>query len=310
MIAHRNDLLTDSHGQRHDHNVSGGERRVGAALLLIGSFMAIEIVGGILAGSLALLADAAHMLTDAVALGLAWVAIHLSGRPADPVRTYGFGRFQVLAAFSNGLGLLFLCVWIVTEVVSRVLQPQLVLGLPMLLVAVAGLAVNIAAFLILHGADRANINIRGASLHVLGDLLGSLAALVAAVVILWTGWMPIDPLLSLAVAALIARNAWKLVGEAGHILLEGAPRDLDVREIGPDLVSSIPGVTDVHHLHAWLLTDEKPILSLHVRLSASADSDLTTARIKERLADRFGIRHSTVQVETGRCRDEPNTLTG
>ncbi len=188
------------------------QRRVGWAALLTGGFMVVEAVGGVLSGSLALLADAGHMLTDAAALALAWLAFRIARRPSDWKRTYGFHRFQVLAAYSNGLTLFFIALAIAYEAFQRLREPAEVLGGPMLAVAVLGLVVNIAAFLVLHGADRESLNVRGAMLHVLGDLLGSAAAIVAALVILWTGWTPIDPLLSVLVAVLILRSAWFLVG--------------------------------------------------------------------------------------------------
>ena len=174
----------------------------------------------------------------------------------------------------------------------------------MLAVAVAGLAVNIGAFLILHGADRESLNVKGAMLHVLGDLLGSVAAIAAALVILWTGWTPIDPLLSVLVAVLILRSAWFLVGESGHILLEAAPRGLDVRTLKADLVAAIPGVEDVHHVHAWSLTEDKRMATLHVRVAGPRRRRAAiSAAVKAHLRDRFRIEHATVEVEGDVCGD-------
>jgi cobalt-zinc-cadmium efflux system protein len=273
------------------------------ALLLTAGFMFAEIIGGLLSGSLALLADAAHMLTDTVALALAWFAFWLSERPADRVRTYGYHRFPVLVAFANGVGLVVIVAWLFIEAIGRLFNPGEVLGGLMLIAAVLGLAANAAAFAILHGAERDNLNIRSALLHIMGDLLGSLAAVVAAVVILLTGWTPIDPLLSVAVGLLVLRSAWLLLKEAGHILLEGAPWRLDVREVGADLVEHIPGLTEVHHVHAWSLSQEKLMLTLHARLEQNTDSDAATAQIQRRLAERFGIAHATVQIERETCAD-------
>jgi cobalt-zinc-cadmium efflux system protein len=193
------------------------------ALVLTATFMVVEVIGGILSGSLALLADAGHMLTDTMALTLAAVAFGVSARPADSKRSYGYHRFQILAAFVNGLSLLLIVGWILIEAVRRLISPPDVMGKTMLIVASAGLLVNIVAFIILHGGDRENLNIRGAALHVAGDLLGSIAAIVAAIVIIFTAWMPIDPILSVVVALLILRSAWYLVKRSAHILLEGAP---------------------------------------------------------------------------------------
>src|SRR5436190_176363 len=220
--------------RHHDHAAHGhasNESRVGWAALLTGGFMLVEATGGLLSGSLALLADAGHMLTDAASLTLAWLAFRIAHRPADWQRTYGFLRFQVLAAYSNGLTLAFIAIAIVYAAIKRLYEPTEVLAGPMLAIAILGLLVNLIAFRILHGAERDNVNIKGAMLHVMGDVLGSVAAIAAALVILWTGWTPIDPLLSALVAILILRSAWLLVRESGHILLEGAPVDLDVRTL-------------------------------------------------------------------------------
>ena len=220
-----------------------------------------------MSGSLALLADAGHMLTDAASLTLAWLAFRVAHRPADWQRTYGFHRFQVLAAYSNGLTLSFIALAIVYEAVHRLREPAEVLAGPMLAIAVVGLLINLAAFAVLHGAERDNLNIKGAMLHVLGDLLGSVAAIAAALVILWTGWTPIDPLLSALVALLILRSAWFLVRETGHILLEAAPAHLDVRTPAGGVDGGDPGVEDIHHVHAWSLTQDKPMVTLHARIS-------------------------------------------
>ena len=201
------------------------------ALVLTGGFMVVEVIGGLAAGSLALLADAGHMLTDTLSLALAFVAFRIGRWPHDARRTYGYHRFQVLAAFVNGLTLVAIVGWIAIEAIRRLLEPVEVLGGLMLAVAVIGLVVNIAAFAILHGGDRRNLNLRGAALHVLADMLGSVAAIVAALVISITGWMPIDPLLSLLVVLLILRSAWFLLRRSGHILLEGAPEWLDEAEL-------------------------------------------------------------------------------
>ncbi|MGR3435747.1 MAG: cation diffusion facilitator family transporter, partial [Shimia sp.] len=198
------------------------ERAIAIAALLTGGFMGAEVVGGLVSGSLALLADAAHMLTDFASLVLAWLAFRLARRPADWKRTYGFDRFSVLAAFVNGLTLFAIAVWITWEAIGRLRDPHEVLGGLMLWVAVGGLAVNILAFWVLSRVEGDNLNVRAAALHVMGDLLGSVAAIAASLVIIWTGWTPIDPILSVLVVLLILRSAWAVVRESGHILLEGA----------------------------------------------------------------------------------------
>jgi len=294
------------HHGHQGHGHARNQQRVGWAALLTGGFMLAEVAGGVIAGSLALLADAGHMLTDAAALTLAWLAFRFARRPHDSTRTYGFHRFQVLAAYSNGLTLFFIAIAIVYEAVHRLREPVVVLGGPMLAVAVLGLAVNIAAFLALQGAERDNLNVRGALLHVAGDLLGSGAAILAALVILWTGWTPIDPLLSVLVALLILRSAWFLVRESGHILLEAAPRELDVDAMRHDLAAAIPGVQDIHHVHAWSLTQDRPMVTLHARIADTADTGEAariSAAIKAHLRARYGITHATVEIECEHCAD-------
>lgn len=291
-------------GGRHDHGAANERRASWAAALTFG-FMLVEAAGGLLAGSLALLADAAHMLTDAGGLVMTWLAFRLGRRPADAARTYGFGRAETLAAFVNGVLLIVLSLWIGYEAALRLFRPAPVLGGAMLAVAVVGLAVNLLVFAVLHGGDRANLNIRGALLHVLGDLLGSAAAILAASVILLTGWTPIDPLLSALIGLLVLRAAWRLVREAGHILLEGAPPGIDVPALRADLAAHVAGVRDVHHVHAWSLTGERPLVTLHARLADGAEPERVTAAIKRRLGDRFGVDHSTVQTERGPCPDAP-----
>ena len=302
-----------SHGHEHGGHTHAGhahgsnETRIFWALLLTAGFMFAEVAGGVISGSLALLADAAHMLIDSVSLFFAWLAFRLSHRPADKARTYGYHRFPVLAAFANGIGLVFICIWIFSEAVDRLLNPTEVLASPMLAVAGLGLAINIAAFAVLHGADRNNLNVRGALLHVWSDMLGSVAAIGAALVIMTTGWMPIDPILSVLVGLLVLRSAWFLMRDAAHVLLEGVPQQLDVHDIGRDLVSHVAVVEDVHHVHAWSLSQERSLLTLHARVTEGTNPDSAVAAIQERLADRFDIRHVTVQIELEGCSDEAVT---
>ena len=306
----------NGHGHEHGGHTHAGhahgsnETRIFWALLLTAGFMFAEVAGGVISGSLALLADAAHMLIDSVSLFFAWLAFRLSHRPADKARTYGYHRFPVLAAFANGIGLVFICIWIFSEAVDRLLNPTEVLASPMLAVAGLGLAINIAAFAVLHGADRNNLNVRGALLHVWSDMLGSVAAIGAALVIMTTGWMPIDPILSVLVGLLVLRSAWFLMRDAAHVLLEGVPQQLDVHDIGRDLVSHVAVVEDVHHVHAWSLSQERSLLTLHARVTEGTNPDSAVAAIQERLADRFDIRHVTVQIELEGCSDEAVTASG
>ena len=295
----------------HAHGDPGKNmQRVIIALVLTGAFMIVEVVGGILSGSLALLADAGHMLTDTMALALAAVAFHVSKRPADSKLTYGYQRFQILAAFVNGLSLLVIVGWILIEAVQRFLAPRDVLGETMLTVAAIGLLVNIVAFAVLHSGDRENLNIRGAALHVAGDLLGSVAAIVAAIVIIYTGWVPIDPILSVGVAALILKSAWSLVRRSAHVLLEGAPEWLNVDEMQRKLVAAVPGVCGIHHVHVWGLTPQDLMLTMHVSLdSDAAEPTRTIPRVKGVLAREYGIGHSTIEIEIDDCADDSQHVT-
>ncbi len=293
------------HGSHDNGPVSASnEKRMALAALLTGSFMFAEVVGGIAAGSLALLADAGHMLTDFASLSLAWFAFRLARRPADWKRTYGFDRFQVLIAFTNGLALFVIAGWIVYEAAERLMGTPHVSGGIMVIVASLGLLVNVVCFFLLQGADRENLNVRGAAIHVLGDLLGSVAALVAGGVIMLTGWTPIDPLLSVLVAAIIVRSGWHVVAASAHILLEGAPEELDTREIGPDLVANVDGVEGVHHVHVWSITQSRRMVTLHATIRGTAESDKVVKDIKARLKEKFGLDHATIEIEHETCADE------
>lgn len=289
-----------SGGERHQHD---SESKLLWALLLVSGFMLVEVVGGILSGSLALLADAGHMLTDAASLALAWGASHIGKRPADTLRTYGYQRLQILAALINGLAFIALVVWIAIEAIQRLNQPVQVMGGTMLVVATLGLLVNLVVFFILHRGHDHDLNLRGAMIHVLGDLLGSVAAIVAAVVILSSGWMPIDPLLSILVALLILRSAWYVVKQSAHILLEGTPEDVDVELLRRTITESIDEVVDVHHVHVWSLTPGHPLLSMHVSVVNGLCASDVLAEVKKVLVEQFGIEHSTVQIESEGCAD-------
>ncbi|GMG83799.1 cation diffusion facilitator family transporter [Paralimibaculum aggregatum] len=281
-------------GHSHAAHAGAGERRLLIAAALTGIFMLAEVVGGLLSGSLALIADAGHMLTDFAGLALAWYGLRLARRPADWRRTFGYDRFTVLVAFANGLALFAITGWIAVEAVSRLAAPAPVLAGPMLWIALAGLAVNIAAFAVLSGGER-NLNMRAALLHVIGDLLGSVAAIAAALVILFTGWTAADPILSLAVAALILRSAWRVVAESGHILLEGTPEGLDPRVVAEDL-AGVPGVARIGHLHLWSISEGRPMATLEATPAAPDRAEAAVRAIKDRLAERHAIHHATVEI--------------
>lgn len=294
-----------SHAHAHGHADHGhgwsDERRVIWALALTAGFMAAEVAAGFLSGSLALLADAGHMLTDAASLGFAWFALHIADRPADPRRSYGYQRFQVVVALVNGLALFAIVGWIGFEAVRRFLDPVPVLATPMLVVAGIGLAVNVGSFALLHAGDRANLNLRGAAVHVLGDLLGSVAAIAAALAILMTGWTPIDPLLSVLVALLVLGSAWSVVRRSVHILLEGTPEGFDASHIRDAVATAHPDVRDVHHVHVWSLTPGQSLATLHVQVPEAANHARVLRAITSLLGERFGLHHATVQIETEPC---------
>jgi len=298
---HRHSHQHDHRHGAHTHGAS--EQRIGFVALLTGAFMLAEVAGGLISGSLALLADAGHMVADFASLGLAWYGFRIARRPADWKRSYGYDRFTILAAFTNGLALFAIAAWIVVEAWHRLSEPTQVLGGVMLSVAIVGLAVNLIAFWVLQGGDRSSLNMRAAVLHVVGDMLGSAATLVGALVIMSTGWMAIDPILSVVVAIIILGSAWRVVRESGHILLEGAPEGLDSRQITEDIKLHVNGVSDVHHVHAWSINENRPMITLHARLSDRHAPDAVVAAIKTRLHDHFGIDHATVEIEFDDCAD-------
>lgn len=314
MSAHGHGHTSDHDHHDHDHaghshapKVStGNERAVLIGLCLTGAFMVAEVVGGYLSGSLALLADAGHMLTDTVALFLAWLGFRLGSRPADARRSFGYSRLEVLAGLINALTLFVLVGWIAYEAVQRLFAPEEVLAGPMLVVAVLGLIVNLVVFRILSSADADHVNIKGAMLHVLGDLLGSVGAIAAAVIIWLTGWMPIDPILSLLVSLLILRSAWALLTRTLNILMEGAPDGVEPEALGNQLVETIDGLAGVGHLHVWSLSSGQTMATLDIALRPGADPATVTSAVKSALMDQHDIAHATVEIDwTGTCADCP-----
>ncbi len=297
--SHSHDHGHGKHDHAHHHAVADtadARKRVAFAACLTFAFMIAEVVGGVISGSLALLADAAHMLTDAGSLALAWLGFKLAERPADDRRSFGWARFKILAAFVNGISLLALGAWIIIEAIQRLIAPEPVMGTVLMGVAVAGLLVNIIAFFLLHGGDQEDINLRGALWHVAGDLLGSVAAIGAAIVIMLTGWMPIDPLLSILVALLIIVAGVRIARQSGHILIEGVPPGLHPADIKADLERSIDTAESISHVHAWALTEQKPLITLEVVAREGACLDTVRHAVKARLRDHFGVSHATVEV--------------
>ncbi|HEX6952704.1 MAG TPA: cation diffusion facilitator family transporter [Gaiellaceae bacterium] len=286
------------HGHAHGHAHGSGEdaRRLGLALALILAFMAGEIVAGILAHSLALLSDAAHMLTDAGALVMSLVVLRLAAQPARGNRTFGLRRSEILSAQANGAALLVLACLIVYGAARRLVSPPDARGGWILVVALAGIGVNLLATWQLAGANRQSLNIEGSFQHVLNDLYAFIATALAGAVILATGWVRADPVAALFVAALMLRASWRLLRDSGRVLLDIAPAALPVREIGTAMASH-PGVVEVHDLHVWEVTTEFPTLSAHVLVEPGADCHGIRRELEALLRVRFDLEHTTLQVE-------------
>lgn len=292
----------------HSHSHSSGQqqndgngRRLLLAFIITAGFMLLEVGGGLISGSLALLADAGHMLTDAAALLFALLAVHFSRRPPNSRHTFGWLRLTTLAAFVNAIALVLITILIVWEAIIRFRHPQPIAGATMMVIAVAGLLANVLSFWILHrGSEEKNLNVRAAALHVLGDLLGSVGAIVAAIVILTTGWTPIDPILSVLVSCLVLRSAWQLLKESVNELLEGAPGSLDINALKRGLRREIPEVRDVHHVHVWLV-GEKTIMTLHVHVIPPHDHDGLLEKIQHYLEHHYQVAHATIQMEYQPC---------
>ncbi|MBN8726156.1 MAG: cation transporter [Xanthomonadales bacterium] len=295
-----------AHHHAHPAPASGARRRESRLLFafaLTTLTLIVEAVGGWLSGSLALLADAAHMLVDAGALLFAWLGARFARRPADARRSFGYARLEVLVGYTNALSQFVLVAWIVAEAVMRLGNPQPILSGTMLVVALAGLAVNLFVLFVLSGHDHADVNTAAARLHVLGDLLGSLGAVAAALLIGGFGWLWADPLLSVAVSLLILGNAWRLLRRSAHILLEGTPEGIDAGIVASTLSAEAEGVREAHHVHVWQLAGGYHIATLHVRLHEDADPDRSLASIRAVLHDRFRIEHATVQLDRLDCGD-------
>lgn len=285
----------------HDHHaaraeVEGNRRRLALALVLTATYMITEIVGGLLANSLALLADAGHMFSDAAALGLSLGAVVLAQRPATSQRTYGFHRAEILAALTNGAALLALSVLIAREAWERLSEPPDVNGGLMLAVACGGLIINLVNLRILSGGRKQNLNVRGAWLHVMADALGSVGAIAAGASIYFFDWRWADPVASFVIAALVLYSAWGLVRETLDVLMEGVPKGISIDEVTAAL-EALPGVLDVHDLHVWSLTSGRNVATTHLVIPEDADHQNVIDAANRTLAERFAILHTTIQVE-------------
>jgi len=263
---------------------------------LTAGFMVAEVAGGLLTDSLALLADAGHMLSDSFSLFLALGAVALAARPATARRTYGFKRAEILAALINGILLVVVSVWIVVEAISRIGDPPEVLGGWMLVVAVAGLLVNLIAAWVLARSAGESLNVKAALRHVLADVAGSVGVILAALIILTTGWELADPIVSIVISVLIAASAWSILRDSVDVLLEAAPPGLDTEEIGYAM-AALPGVEQVHDLHIWQITSGMPMLSAHVLVGPGADCHGLRRDLEQMLEAEYEIDHTTLQVE-------------
>ena len=285
------------HEHEHTANARDGIRRALAVVLaLTASFTVVEIIGGLLAGSLALLADAGHMLSDNLSLGVALFAAWLAGRPATPEKSFGYRRAEILAALANGVTLVAIAIWVFVEAYARFREPTEVLGGPMLAVAALGLLVNAVGAAILYRSGGESLNVAGAMRHVLTDALGSVGAMVAAAIIILTGWRYADPLVSVAIGILILGSSWTLLRDSTNILLEATPRGLDAEEVGRKMAAA-EGIIEVHDLHIWTITSGFPALSAHVLVGGQEDCHARRRELEELLTQEFDISHTTLQVD-------------
>lgn len=294
-----------SHSQpvSHHHNHiskpdAKNQRKILIAAVITASYMLVEIIGGLWVNSIALVADGVHMLTDAMALALAWWGFHMSQKPATDYMTFGYQRAQILTAFVNGISLLLIVGGIVFMAIQRFFEPQEIMGREMFIIAVIGLLNNLFVFWLLHSGNQNNMNMRGATLHFLGDVLGSIAVIAGAVIIYYTGWVVVDPILSLMMATIIGVGAYRLTRESAHILLEGVPAGYEIRLIIEDLEREFGYLTAVHHIHLWAISEEQVMMTLHAKTDLQHINDHTLMEIKQYLLDVHKVHHVTLQLET------------
>jgi cobalt-zinc-cadmium efflux system protein len=298
------------HAEKHEELSSLPRKRLLLALVLTGSFLVVEVVAGLVSGSLALLSDAGHMLTDAGALGLALWAQSLGTRPRSDRKTFGYRRAEILAAAANGIVLGITAIVVIVEAIRRFAAPPEIRGYPMLIVATIGLAINLVAAKVLSGGGAHDLNLRAAAAHVTADAAGSMAAIVAAVLILVFGWTIADPITSILISLLILFGAWRLLQDATHVLMEGVPTGMDVATL-ERVARETPGVRDVHDVHVWSIVGDSPVVTAHVVLAAGAHGVEVARNVGRRIEDKIGPAHVTVQPEAARLEDDlrpPHTL--
>ena len=301
-MSHAHHHPHDHAHHAHDHATPASRResRLLLAFALTAAMLVAEAIGGIVSGSLALLADAGHMLVDAGALLFAWLGAYYAKRPADARRSFGYARLEVLVGYSNALAQFLLVAWIASEAVMRFATPEPILSGTMLLVAIAGLVVNSIVLATL-SHEHSDLNVASARLHVLGDLFGSLGAVVAALVVRYFGWLWADPAVSILVSLLILGGAWRLLRRSAHILLEGTPEGMDASLIVDTVEREAAGVSDVHHVHVWQLAGGRHVATLHARVRDGFAPDQVILSIRTVLRERFAVEHATVQLDTVRC---------
>jgi len=300
--------MSESRKKDHSHAHSHGSnrRRLTAVLVLTFAYMLAEAIGGFLTNSLALLSDAGHMLADVASLVLAMLALWFAARPVTTRKTYGYYRMEILAALANGAALVVISLLISYEAFHRFKSPEVVKGFEVTMIAIGGLAVNAISAIVLHSASRENLNMRGAFLHVMGDALGSVGAIVAGVLIWKWSWFLADPLISVAMCLLIIYSSWQLIRESVNILLEGTPSHIDIHAV-VEAMHSVPGVTDVHDLHVWTISSGMEALSAHVNIEPGVAHRTVLEQLQMQLRSGFNIGHVTIQIESP---EETDTAAG
>ena len=290
------------HSHAHDHAAGASSRMLTIALALTTTFLIAELVGSFVFNSLALLSDAAHMFTDSAALAIALAAIKIGQRPADDARTFGYRRFEILAAAFNALLLFAVAGYVLYEGIKRFFEPSDVQSTGMLAVAIVGLVINFVAMRLLSSGKEASLNVKGAYLEVWADMLGSLGVIIGAVVIMLTGWQWVDPVVAIGIGVWVLPRTWTLLKDTTQILLEGVPRGTNVAALRA-AIRATPGVAGVHDLHVWSLTSDDHSLSVHVELAKHADFEAVRSAVAKTLHDVYNIEHATIQVEREACKD-------
>lgn len=288
-------------GHAHDHTAGANAKALAWALALTSIYLIAEVIGAFVFNSLALLSDAAHMMTDVAALAIALLAIRISQRPADDKRTFGYKRFEILAAAFNALLLFAVAIYVMVEAVQRFREPEAVQSIGMLIVATIGLVVNFISMRLLTAGKDASMNMKGAYLEVWADMVGSIGVIGGALLIRFTGWTWVDPVLAIGIALWMLPRTWVLLRDTINVLLEGVPRGIDLRELR-NTVSALPGVIGVHDLHVWSMATAEVNCTAHITLAEGAESDAIRKAVAQALHGRFGIEHSTIQTEGD---DEP-----